>query len=352
MLDRIHDRSAVHGVVPHTLVQALSAYLRTHGVDPAPLRPKGLNEAQAGTLDRVTAEGYCQFLIRAAERLQDPLLGLHLGQTIKPLHLGALGYALLACNNLGAALLRIQRYHRLMHDINPIEYHHTDTHLELRWGVSMGRPGALFDETGVTAIVQFARDLCGRELPISELDFVNPAPQDARPYQQFFGCPVRFGQALTRLSIPLSCLQWPLRQPDPHLLKLMDDQVQASMAALPVSGDLVEQTRRVLAHLAPQGVPELDRVANELKLSPRVLYRRLAQQGQQFRALREQTLQHTAKAHLQAARLPMSDIALLLGYSEQSAFTRAFKRWTGQSPMQWRQAQQTQGNQDDQAALR
>lgn len=119
----------------------------------------------------------------------------------------------------------------------------------------------------------------------------------------------------------------------------MDEQVQASLAALPSSGDLVEQTRRVLSYLAPQGVPELERVASELRLSPRVLYRRLAAQGHQFRDLREQTLQHTAKSHLQEGRLPMSDIALLLGYSEQSAFTRAFKRWTGQSPLQWRQTQ-------------
>lgn len=339
MLDRIHDRSDVHGVVPHTLVQALCAYLRQQGIDPGSLMPKGLQETAAHALERVPAEAYCLFQIRAAEVLRDPLLGLRLGQTIKPLHLGALGYALLACNNLGAALMRIQRYHRLMHDINPISYHHTDTHLELRWGVTMGRPGALFDETGVTAIVQFARDLCGRKLPIDALDFVNPAPSDTSPYDRFFGCQVRFGQALTRLSLRLDCLQWPLQQHDPHLLKLMDEQVQASLAALPSCGDLVEQTRRVLSYLAPQGVPELERVASELRLSPRVLYRRLAAQGHQFRDLREQTLQHTAKSHLQEGRLPMSDIALLLGYSEQSAFTRAFKRWTGQSPLQWRQTQ-------------
>lgn len=346
MLQRIQDRHAVHGVVPHTLVQALCSYLRQKRMDPIPLMPKGLQETATHALERVPAEAFCQFQIQAAQALQDPLLGLHLGQTIQPSHLGALGYALLACDNLGAALMRIQRYHRLMHDINPITYHHTDTHVELRWGMAMGRPGALFDETGVTAIVQFAQELCGRPLPIDELDFVNPPPKDSAPYDAFFGCKVRFGQSLTRLSLRLDCLQWPLRQHDPHLLKLMDEQVQASLDALPSSGDLVEQTRRALRYLAPQGVPELDRVASELRLSPRVLYRRLAAQGHQFRDLREQTLEHTAKSHLQEGRLPMSDIALLLGYSEQSAFTRAFKRWTGLSPLQWRQTQA------DQAAVR
>lgn len=342
MLDRIHVRSAVHGVVPHTLVQALCAYLRAQGVDPTSLRPHGLEEFSTDHLARVSAEDYCQFLIRSATALQDPLLGLHLGQTLQPLHLGALGYSLRACDNLGGALARIQRYHRLLHDINPIDLHPTDTQLELRWGVTMGRPGALFDETGVTAIVQFARDLCGRALPLTEVDFVNPPPHDVRPYETFFGCRVRFAQPMTRLCLPLACLQWPLKQHDPHLLKLMDDQVQAALASLPAQGDVVEQARKAMAHLAQHGVPELACVANELKLSPRMLYRQLAARGHQFRNLRETTLRQSALAHVQEGRLPISDIAQLLGYSEQSAFTRAFKRWTGQSPLQWRKNQQTQ----------
>ena len=86
MLDRIHDRSAVHGVVPHTLVQALCAYLRQQGIDPGSLMPKGLQETAAHALERVPAEAYCLCQIRAAEGLRDPLLGLDLGQTIKPLH--------------------------------------------------------------------------------------------------------------------------------------------------------------------------------------------------------------------------------------------------------------------------
>lgn len=338
MLKRLHTRSAVHGVVAHSLVQALVAYLRTQGVDPQTLLPKGLHEVPQHPMERVSAEAFCQFLIRSAEALDDPLLGLHLGQAIQPSHLGALGYALLACENLGGVLLRIQRYHRLLHDLNPMECQHSPTHLELRWHTTMGQPGALFDEAGVCGIVQVAQSLCGRPLPMAEVDFVNPEPPDVRPYQAFFGCRVRFGQTVTRLSLPLDCLQWPLKQHDPHLLKLMDQQVQASLEALPQAEDLVEQTRQVVRHLAHQGVPELERVASELRLSPRVLYRRLAAHGHQFRDVREQALQDAAMAHLREGRLPMSDIAMRLGYSEQSAFTRAFKRWTGLSPLQWRQA--------------
>jgi AraC-like DNA-binding protein len=113
--------------------------------------------------------------------------------------------------------------------------------------------------------------------------------------------------------------------------------VDAALANLPEGDDLGELTSRVVAHLAPHGMPELDQVAHALRLSPRVYYRRLADRGLNFRALREQTLQQLAQLHLRDPRLTLADISVLLGYAEQSAFSRAFKRWTGLSPLQWRQ---------------
>jgi AraC-like DNA-binding protein len=328
-------------MVPMTFVRVLAEYLQSQGVAPREVIPRKLRLDDAQHFGRLPAEDYCQLLIKSAERLQDPLLGLHLGQVIRPTHLGALGYVLLACENLGAALMRIQRYHRLVHDLNPIEPVVIGDTLELRWGVSRGKPGALFDEAGVTGIVQFGRDLCGQgieQLPLRAVDFVNPPPPDVRPYTACFGCPVRFGQSTTRLVIPVSSLAAPLRQPDPTLLKLMEEQVDAAMAQLPEAGDLAEMTRRVIAHMAPHGMPELEQVAQALQLTPRIYYRRLAEQGLNFRELREAALQQVAELHLRDARLTLSEVGSLLGYSEQSAFSRAFKRWTGVSPLQWRQA--------------
>lgn len=334
---RLHVRDAVQGMVPQTFLKVLAEHLQRHGIEPASVMPDQALRWGPQHLGRYPAEAYCQLLLRAAERLDDPLLGLHLGQSIQPAHLGALGYVLLACENLGAALLRIQRYHRLLHDINPIQHHVEGDSMVLQWGVARGKPGALFDETGITAIVQFARSLCGRRLPVRAVDFVNPPPRQAQAFVDHFGCPVRWGQPVTRLVIPLHSLQTPLHQPDPVLLGLMEEQVEAALAHLPDSGDLIELTRRVVRQLARHGVPELERVAAELRLSPRVFYRRLAERGQQFRQLRDQALRELAELHLADARLTLADVSELLGYTEQSAFSRAFKRWSGQSPMSWRQ---------------
>lgn len=337
--ERLYERDVVQGMVPMTFVRVLAQYLEAQGVPAREVIPRRWLQADAQPLGRLPAEDYCQWLIRAAERLHDPLLGLHLGQRMQPSQLGALGYVLLACENLGAALMRIQRYHRLVHDINPIEHAVVDGHLEMRWGVAHGKPGALFDEAGIAGIVQFGRDLCGHALPLKTgaVDFVNPPPPDLRPYTDYFGCPVRFGQPVTRLVIPLEALATPLRQPDPTLRALMEEQVDAALARLPQAGDLGEMTRRVVAHLAPQGLPELEQVAQALRLSPRVFYRRLAEQGLNFRALREAALQQVAELHLSDERLTLAEVGALLGYAEQSAFSRAFKRWTGVPPLQWRQ---------------
>lgn len=334
---RLHVRDAVQGMVPQTFLKVLAEHLQRQGVEPTSVMPAEALRWGLQHLGRYPAEAYCQLLLRAAERLNDPLLGLHLGQSIQPAHLGALGYVLLACENLGAALLRIQRYHRLLHDINPIQHHVEGDSMVLQWGVARGKPGALFDETGITAIVQFARSLCGRRLPVRGVDFVNPPPRQTQPFVDHFGCTVRWGQPVTRLVIPLESLQTPLHQPDPVLLGLMEEQVEAALAHLPDSGDLIELTRRVVRQLARHGVPELEQVAAELRLSPRVFYRRLAERGQQFRQLRDQALRELAELHLADARLTLADVSELLGYTEQSAFSRAFKRWSGQSPMSWRQ---------------
>lgn len=339
---RIYERQPVQGLVPTTMAKVLAEYLLAQGVPPHDVIPLELLQDAGGSGDpfgRMSAEVYCQLLIRAAERLQDPLLGLHLGQTIRPDHLGALGYVLLASDNLGAALMRIARYQRLVHDINPVEHVLADGNLEIRWGVAHGKPGALFDEGGVTGIVQFGRMLCARPQPLAAVDFVNPPPSDTGPYTAYFGCPVRFGQPITRLVIPLDSLMAPLRQPDPTLLRLMEAQVDAAMAHLPEAGDLAETARRVIAHMAPQGMPELEQVAEALRLSPRVFYRRLAGQGLNFRDLREAALRQVAELHLRDERLTLAEVGALLGYSEQSAFSRAFKRWTGLSPLQWRHDQ-------------
>lgn len=334
---RLFERDVVPGMVSAASVDLLGRYLEKQGIDRYEVIPRHDQWACGEHADRYPAEAFCRLLLLAAQRLQDPCMGFHMGQGANLSLLGALGYGLMACENLGAALLFLQRSSRLIQDINPLRPpSFIDGNLVLEWVIVQGRPGALFDELGITGMVKMAREMCRDPVDPAAIDFVNPPPRDIAPYLAFFRCPVRFAQPSNRILIPMSALQMPLNRSDPTLLKLMSQHVDKALSHLSVDEDLAVSTRRVIANMAAKGIPELEQVASVLSLTPKMLYRRLTEEGLNFRTLREDVLKHLAETHLRDAHLTLSEVSARLGYAEQSAFTRAFKRWTGVTPIQWR----------------
>lgn len=302
----------VRGEVPSTYVRLLFEYLTRQGIDARKL------------------------LDKAARNLNDPLLGLRLGQSITPAHFGIMGYVLLASANMAAALKRVERYQRLIYDISPMRYSITGDTVTLTWGVERGRPGALADECGIAALVQFARQITGEHLCPLNVSFVNPQPADTQPYFRFFGCPVRFAQRETVVQFSVTMLNLPLRQPDAALVGVLEQQAEALLGGLPEIDDFEQTVRRCIASLLHDGEPCLERVASELNMSARTLRRRLEARGHRFRALRDDTLRRLAESYLADPRLTLAEIAQLLGFSEQSAFGRSFLRWVGSSPGSYR----------------
>ena len=326
----------VRGVVPSTYVRLLFDYLEKRGVDAAALLKEKPPEGADKGLGRYPVARWRELLERAAKKLDDPLLGLHLGRSITPAHLGVMGYVLLNCGSFGAALARMQKFERLIYDVNPLRHSLSGASVLLEWGVEHGRPGALVDETALTALIQFSRGLAGKNLPIEETWFVNAEPADTRPYREFFGGAVKFNQAVSRLRFPARYLALPLRQPDPALLAVLEQQAQSLHAGLPRQDDFQQAVRSCIARLTREGEPSLERVADELHISTRTLHRRLKELDCNFRELLEDTRRRMAEGYLRDPRLQLAEIAQLLGFSEQSAFNRAFRRWTAESPGSYR----------------
>lgn len=331
-MDRLLVRTKTTGQVSLVYPRLLFEHVAALGENPERFLGESWPDMNPNQLGRYSLERLCELLLKASRRLEDPLLGLHVGQRIRLAHMGVLGYVLLNCETLGAAIERMLRYHRLVNDHTQMKQSSVGHAAVLSWDGVDGRPGALFDEMGITALVHFARDISSKPLTFIEVCFINPPPTDKRPYERFFGCPVRFSERTTRVVFAPSVLELPLRQPDPLLRQVLEEQVERLLEGLPRRASLEEAVRRVVMRLALDGEPSLQHVADELQLSTRVLYRRLASEHLNFRKLRDQALQSLAEQHLADARLSLSEVALLLGYSEQSAFTRAFKRWTGNAP--------------------
>ncbi|MDT0634480.1 AraC family transcriptional regulator [Spectribacter hydrogenoxidans] len=322
----------VHGVVPGTLVGLLYDYLDAHGLAADTLLGETRPDPGPHGLARYPAAGWQGLLERAAARLNDPLLGLKLGQTATAAHFGVMGYVLHNCADLGAAFERYRRFERLIYDMEPVQFSQDADALVLEWGLGHGRPGPLVDETAITALVAFARALTGRTLAPLSVHFVNPRPADVSPYQDYFRCPVHFEEPHTRIRIPRPMLDLPLQQADPALLGLLEAQAEALLAQLPPGGQLEDDVRRLIARLLPDREPTLAAVAERIGLSERTLHRRLAARGVHFRMLRDDTRRQLAQRYLADPRLTLAEVALLLGYAEQSAFSRAFRNWTGESP--------------------
>ncbi len=319
--------------VSTTYVTLLYEFLASEGRDAASLLGPMPNERDK---PYTTVTEWRAMLERAEADIGGPAFGLRVASRITPRHFGIVGYLGLACASLGEALQRTERYASLVYDVNPLRLVAERGSLVIRWGTENGKPGQLVDETGIASMVQLARDMTGHDWPVERVCFVNPAPAELQPYGDFFAGEVVFDWPCTELQIPFSYLQQPLRQPDAALLALLDQQAQAMLDREHAS-DAGDEYRRVLIRQMRNGEASLTSLAAAFHVSPRTLQRRMHADGFRFQQLLDDTRRLLAQEYLRDNRLTLTDIAGLLGFSEQSALTRAFKQWTGSTPTRWRQ---------------
>lgn len=326
-------KSIEHYRIPGAFVRLLFDYLERRGIDAAAVLQAGKPARHELGPEAYSLTQWREMLDRAKRHLGDPSLGLHLGQTANAGHFGLLGYLLLNSRTLGDALLRGAKYWRLFrpHAVQ-MQYRMAGDTVVIEWVAEDGKDSATSAEAAATAAAQIMRGVTGQPLQAHELWFQHAAPPDQSEYDAYFGCRVQFGQGAIRVCFPLSYLAIPLRDPDPDLLLLLEERADALLAALPSQADVEQAVRDCMARLMPSAEPTVEQVAELLHLSPRTLQRRLDESGLNFRALLDDTRRRMAESYLLDPRLQLKDVAHLLGFSEQSAFTRAFRRWNGISP--------------------
>lgn len=327
--------------VASTYVQLLMEYLYQSDLAPEHLlsaEQLSLLEASraGGSQSRISRTVFSGMLYQVQQQVQQPTLGLQLAKKISAAHLGVLGYLILACSSLGEALVRMDRYGRLIDDAVNMQIRQFDDQIELSWPPLLTTADAVFVELGVSAVVQFARNITGQYAAMTAVGFAHWHEGSIQPYRQFFGCAPAFSQPTTFLQFPLSYLSMPLRQPDAVLLNILEMQANQALALLPRNDVFLQEVRRLLVRLCREGAPTLEQVAEALYLTPRTLQRRLAEHEMRFQVLLDEVRLQLCEQYLQDDRLQLTDIAALLGYSDQSALTRAYRRWTGHTPYQQR----------------
>lgn len=259
---------------------------------------------------------------------------LAIGALVKPRHVGVLGYLVLASKTLAEALQVYQRYERLFYGASLAQVVATGADVEIRWPRQPLVENSLHDQLGIAALVNFMQQQVDQPPIPARIRFCSPAPDKASrvAIEAFFGCPVDFDQDETAVRIPLHYLALPLLHSDPGLRQLLDQQAQAMLQAMPHADAFDRSLQQTLLRRLPEGDAALATMAAAMHVSVRTLQRRLESRGQTWQQVLDRSREELARQYLADRGLSLTDIALLLGFSEQSAFTRAFKRWSGQTP--------------------
>ncbi len=231
------------------------------------------------------------------------------------------------CPDLESALERGLAFYSLFDE--PLSLSLTDGRFALH---VPGDPDHFLTESLLVLWHRFSSWLIGRRIPLREATFAYPEPAHAAEYHLIFGCPLRFDAPATAISFDPKFLRMPVVQDEAALRRFLRHSPADLLSRRDHGADTAGHVRRLLG----SGANGLETVAARLGVSAPTLRRRLAAEGTSFREVREQLLRDQAVASLVRGGESVEELALRLGFSEASAFHRAFKRWTGSSPGSYR----------------
>jgi AraC-like DNA-binding protein len=325
----------VHGwVLPH-----LIAWVEANGCDATSIRQlPGLTDLSDPDL-RVPESSVETAWCIAGELTGDSTLGVHLAESLPRGALDLVEYSFRSSASLRVGLERLARYGRVLSD-----------RVAARLEASAQGLILLFRDTGSTPLhrgraefalasaLKLARESTGNDLTPHQVSLMHPPPADDSEHRRFFGVPVRFGAGSNSLILGARDAARPLHQADEALSSIVRRRLEKALAerSLNGAGPLSGRVRHMMVEHVGQAALTPDTVSRALGVSRRTLSRRLAAEGTSFRNLFDDVRREFACALLQDRSLSVGDIAFFLQYSEPAVFHRSFRRWTGQTPREFR----------------
>jgi len=275
-----------------------------------------------------------------SRRIKDPCFGLSAATCWHPSHFGILGHALLMSRSLRATLECLIRYHQVISDAIFGRLHEDKKGgtLDFTLIYTDEDPYPRARENAALAwIMSVLRMNLQQDLSPVSVSFTHSRPVCAGKYYEFFHSPVTFSAPLANISLPLDVVDVDLPAKNDELAELSDQLMVKYIASLN-NIDLITQVKKIIAENLPSGNVSLDNVASVLCVGKRKLQRMLQQETTSFITLLNDTRMELAKQYVLDKSMDITEIAFLLGFAEQSSFSRSFKRWIGQSPSQYRKA--------------
>ena len=313
-------------------------YLESVDINPEPLYNKAgikpellLNPNARISINRVDA-----LWEQAAGVIEDPCFAIDMAEFWHPSMMGALGYAWLASSTLRRAFKRSVRYiHVVTEDLHLAV---ADTPAGLK--ISVDLEDSIFTlpqhhDLVLTILMHMCRFNYGEELIANRVCLAHPEPECSKKITDYFRTEVQFDAEQTCLIIARADADLVLSSGNKQIALMHDEMLMKYLFEIK-KGDIVQQVQSIILDNLPDGQVTDRLVASELNLSERSMQRRLKEHKTTFRFLLDGVREMVAKQYIENPVNRMSDIAFLLGFSEQSAFSRAFKKWTGKSPVEYR----------------
>ena len=317
---------------------SIPSLLREHGVDPGPLLAEF--DLTPGHFDEpenvISVTTRYRLLHRCAEATQCPHFGLMVGQRAGISAFGALGFLMQSAPDVRTALDIGAHHIGLQNPTSTAQLYEDDSFASVKLAfLDSGIQGrAEMLEAGIATTFNVIRALCGHHWQPAEVQISHARPRDVAPFRQFFQAPLVFDAAETGLVFDGRWLDRPLASADPQLHLMMKQRV-IELESL-ARDDPAGQLWRILPSLVHARSATLEVAAKRLGFGARTLNRRLAAAGTSFMQLREEARYSIARQLLQDTGIPVGRIADHLGYANASAFTAAFRRWSGMAPAPWR----------------
>lgn len=311
--------------------QDLASLAARVGVD-----PKALEDPDG----RVPAEAMVRIWDLVATHTKDPNLGLSVGKMLGEAGATLAGHLVRASRTVGEGLERVLQFYRVLNDVHPPRYvvgESTASFAVRTKGteIRVPRHGMEFAFAWLTFL---ARKATGRELAPVRVRFEHSAPKDLSALNEVFRCPLAFDEDENEIVMSREDWATPTLGPDDDLLAMLEHAARKLLAQLPQAPSVAGRVRAALVPLLPSGDANVETVARALDLVPRTLQRYLGSEGTTFAEILETTRRQLAEAHLADGVHSIAEIALLVGFSDQTAFHKAFVRWNGVTPGEYRKA--------------
>jgi AraC-like DNA-binding protein len=316
--------------------EATSRVLKQYQVDPVQVfQAAGINpEPYRDPDSRLRAPAIRKLWDQCTKLTNNPCFAFEVGMATHPGNLHAVGYAWLASRNVREALERLVRYHRLLSTAMELRIEANETELTL-----VVEPFKDWPKEGVDAltagIVAMCREITYEDFSPLRIEMTRPQPPCAKQLAKYFLCPVRYGAERTCIVFRRDQTEKFLPRQNPALARANDEVALRYIAQMDRT-DVLSRSKLAMIDMLSNGEPSRKALAERLHMSERTLARRLRDRGLSFRSLLDSVRKELGLGYMEELRHAVTDVAYLLGFSDQSNFARSFRRWTGSTPSEYR----------------